>query len=432
MSPYNRPIMKVLVIVTSGLRLGHLACYGNEWIDTPSFDDLAAASVVFDQHIADRPDAAGARRGWRTGRYDFPALDAVPSLPQRIDLVKLLRQHDVATSLVVDASRPATKEFSKGWDHVRTVPRRGDGTPMERTLEAAVEALEECEELDHWLVWVELATLLPPWDLPEEYRDRYLAADVVAEDEKGNAVEPEPLEALTDPEPGRIDPADDTTFLRLQRTYAGAVTYLDTGLGMLLEELENRGLLDEIHVLLMGDRGLPLGEHGAVGEVRPWLHAERTHVPLIVRFPGAAEAGRRVAALTQSVDVMPTLLELFAVPPPLIHGNSLLPLARGAVEAVRSYAAAGLQVGDGVEWLLRSPEWAFLLPVAPFPEDGPRVPQLYVKPEDPWEVNDLVQHHQDWAEQLEKTLRAFVVATRGPGPLQYPPLPRSDADEPAD
>jgi hypothetical protein len=89
---------------------------------------------------------------------------------------------------------------------------------------------------------------------------------------------------------------------------------------------------------------------------------------------------------------------------------------------VRTYACSGLRAGEAVEWALRTPEWAFLLPVRPAPEDPPRLPQLYVKPDDRWEVNNVLQHHLELGEHLEEVLQGFVEASRRPGPLELPLL----------
>src|SRR5262249_43465081 len=150
--------------------------------------------------------------------------------------------------------------------------------------------------------------------------------------------------------------------------------------------------------------GLPLGEHGIVGNCRPWLHEELIHIPLLVRPPGKSEAGLRVVALTQSVDLLPTLLEWFGGPTPSsVHGKSLLPLIRGEVQQLRAYACSAVAMDEAVEWALRTPEWTFLLPVQPSAAE-PRRPQLYLKPDDRWEVNNVMQQQLELAEQLEQTL----------------------------
>jgi hypothetical protein len=213
-------------------------------------------------------------------------------------------------------------------------------------------------------------------------------------------------------------------LLRLQRTYAAAVSRLDRQLGELLEELRRHDLYDSWMIIVTADRGFPLGEHGLVGASRPWLHEELVHIPLIIRLPHGAAGGARIGALTQPVDLMPTLLEAFDLTSLDCHGSSLLPLIRGEQERIRDYACSGLKIGGELEYSLRTLDWAFLLPQ----ETGSgglhpplRNPQLYVKPDDRWEVNNVLQHHFELAEQLEQTLRAFLKAptrqTQGLRPL---------------
>ena len=120
-----------------------------------------------------------------------------------------------------------------------------------------------------------------------------------------------------------------------------------------------------------------------------------------------------MTGLTQSIDLAPTLAEAFGLHAPDTHGRSLWPLLRGEVEKVRDYAVAA-----AVGLCLRTPEWALLLP----PAETGRKPQLFVKPEDRGEVNDVAQHHHEWVEYLEQLLREFVTATRRPGSLEAPAL----------
>ncbi len=404
--------MKVVVLAPRGLPLGFLGCYGNGWIATPAGDRLAAEGVVFDQHYADRPDAAGARRAWRTGRYRLPLPEGDgPPPADQPDLLALLRTAGVATLLVSDASRPAPAEFAAGWEQV-----------------AETVALDRLAGRERGLLWLDLATPLPPWDVPEPFRASYFRPTERDEEDAGEETE-EPLAPLTDPAIGPLDPDDDATLLRVQNSCAAAVSCLDAELGRLLDRLRERGLLDKGMLLLTADHGQALGEHGFVGPHRPWLHDELTHLPLVLRLPGGARAGRRVGALTQAVDLAPTLLDAFGLAvPPEVHGVSLLPLARGEVDRVRAYACSGLAQGDAAEWALRTPGWGFLLPLRVPDGDPPRPPQLYVKPDDRWEVNDVRQHHLELAEHLEQVLRDFAEAARQPGPLRPPMLRDVEAE----
>lgn len=418
--------MKAIVVIARGLQVGALGCYGNQWIDTPALDTLAAEGVVFDQHFADKADPAGARRAWRSGRYHLSGAVS----PARPDLFAILSQQGIHTCLILDDGHPSPSEFAEGWDEVVRVSAVEDEMPLGATLEAVGAALEQLEKRDNWLLWIDLSTLVPPWNVPAEFVEAYFTEEPTEQDEQewdeAEEEESEPLTPLTEVPAGPIDRDDDYLFLSLQTSYAAAVSYVDAGLGQLLEALAGLEGGDDILLIVTTDTGQNLGEHGLVGASRPWLHEQLIHLPLLLRLPGAVEAGRRVAALTQAVDLAPTLADWFQASLPDVHGHSLLPLARGEVETMRPYVCVALQVGEACEYALRAPEWAFLLPVKPSADDGQRSPQLYVKPDDRWEVNNVLQHHLEFTEQLERTLRDFVTASSQPGSLQVPLLPERE------
>jgi arylsulfatase A-like enzyme len=485
--------MKTLVISVRGFHLGYLGCYANEWISTPALDRLAADGIVFDQHFADVPETAATRRAWRSGRYQLSALDREEAPPSGTpNLIEALRHHGVRTVLVADGSRPLPEDFVAGWDHADVVRALSEeATFLEQTLESARTALGQLAELDCWLLWVDLAALLPPWEVPAEFSDPYFQEQEENEDEEepeeesvedeeedteeeedaeareersdeelpdeefvdiedseaGDALpglvedvpeeEEEPLTPWFDPTPGLLDMQDDIDFCRLQSSYAAAVSFVDAAVDALLSELAALGLAEDCLVVLTSDQGQVLGEHGIIGPYRPWLHEELIHLPLLLRLP-ARLAGKgegrnlRVAALTQTPDIMPTLLEAFGLAAPEgVQGRSLLALARGQAERLRDYACSGLRLGGASEWSLRAPGWAFLLPGASEPGDPPRGRQLYVKPDDRWEVNDVLQHHLDRADAFEQTLKEFVAAAQRPGPLE-PPAPRKPESEERD
>jgi arylsulfatase A-like enzyme len=433
--------MKLLVIAVRGLRAGALGAYGNPWLETASLDALAAQSVVFDGHFADRADSAGARRAWCRGRYDLPRLDPVSASGAETvdpapagDLLGVLRQRGIFTQLIVDPSAPPELEFAQGWDEVERV-QAAEEPALEATLEAARSALDQLAERDDWLLWIDLATPLPPWNIPDEFRELYFSQppgeessepakemeEVEEVEEEEADFEEEVLEPFVELPAGPIDPDDDELFLSLHASYAAAVSYLDAGMGALLEALGETTGSEEVAVLLTADRGLPLGEHGTAGFEPAWPHEELMHLPLILWLPGGEGAGRHIAALTQAVDLAPTIAGWFGVGLPGAQGHDLLPLARRQVERVRDYACGGVAGESQAGWVLRTPEWAFLL-LRKTPEEGTEVSRLYVKPDDCWEVNDVVQQHPELAEQMERALRAFVQASSRAGRLEVPPL----------
>jgi arylsulfatase A-like enzyme len=398
-------MMKILVLQVPSLHLGYLGCYGNEWNATPALDRLAAEGVVFDGHFADT--VGDGRPAW-TGRRPMPSAAAAdPSAPGPAANLKTLLDAAEVPFVVVRSG-----EAVEGVDP-------GEGTPLEMALEGIVQALDRLGGADHWLLWADLPPLAPPWSVPALYWE----GDFTAGDDEESDEDEAPLTPLPDPAVGPVPRDEADVWQRLQLTYAGVVRYLDAGLGLLLKELTRRGSLGELLLAVTSERGLALAEHGIVGDYRPWLHEEVMHVPLVVRLPGAAAAGLRVAGLTQPVDLFLTLLEAFGLAAPEGHGRSLWPLLREETQQLRPYACAGWRAGQGVEWSLRTARWALTLPAATPPGDPPREPRLYLKPDDRWEVNDLRPRNLELAEGLEAVLRDFVAATHRPGPLEAPALP---------
>jgi arylsulfatase A-like enzyme len=358
--------MKILVIEAAGLHLGYLGCYGNDWVATPNLDRLAVQGIVFDWHIVDQPELAittpWQERSIGTGCYAFP-----DHPPMKTEL-------------------PLMPRFVR----------------CEKLTRFAVAALKALKKQDRWL-WLEGPSLLPPWKLEEEMLDAYFDEDDVEEG----------LDAWTDPPLDLIE-LDEAEVLQLQNTYAAAVTMFDAQLGNLLEAVD----LDDTLVCVTARSGLPLGEHGMIGAPRPGLHDELVHVPLLMRLPSSDHAGMRVAALTQPVDLLPTFLEALGEPLPAMHGRSLWPLLRGEAEELRPYAVAAMRTGGHESWLLRSAAWAFHR--ARVVAD--RALQLYVKPDDRWEMNNLRQQQGDLVDAMTGALDTFAEAIRRPGALEYPTI----------
>ena len=110
----------------------------------------------------------------------------------------------------------------------------------------------------------------------------------------------------------------------------------DHYLGTLLDTFDRHDLWKDTWLVMSTDHGLLLGEKEYLGKNRPPFFNEVAHIPLTIAAPASAGiVPHREAALTQTTDLMPTLLEIFDQPvPPEVTGHSLLPLMRGG-EPVR-------------------------------------------------------------------------------------------------
>jgi iduronate 2-sulfatase len=99
----------------------------------------------------------------------------------------------------------------------------------------------------------------------------------------------------------------------LKHGYCAAVSYMDAQVGKLLDALDANGLSDNTIVMLWGDHGWHLGDHGTWGKHTAFEKALRS--PLIVRMPGGA-VGRASGAMIESVDIYPTVAAMCGLTPP--------------------------------------------------------------------------------------------------------------------
>lgn len=117
-------------------------------------------------------------------------------------------------------------------------------------------------------------------------------------------------------------------FQRYLKDYLRCIAGIDRSVGRVLAELERLGLADDTLVVYTSDQGFFLGEHGWYD--KRWLYEPSLRFPLIVRWPGVVEPGRRDAHLAMNIDFAPTLCEVAgAHVPERVQGASLLPLLRG-------------------------------------------------------------------------------------------------------
>jgi iduronate 2-sulfatase len=124
---------------------------------------------------------------------------------------------------------------------------------------------------------------------------------------------------------------------KLIHGYHAAVSYMDAQVGRVLAELKRLKLADNTIVVLWGDHGWHLGDHGI------WCkhtnYEQAAHIPLIIAAPGVTQPGTATGALVETVDLYPTLCELANLPAPSapqkLDGQSLVPLLRDPAATIK-------------------------------------------------------------------------------------------------
>jgi arylsulfatase A-like enzyme len=368
------PKPNVLFIAVDDLR-PELGAYGHEQIQSPNMDRLADEGLIFDRAYCQQAICMSSRAsllsGYRPDRYGIyqngPLFSHVPdalTLNQHflnngyetVGLGKIYHHgSDLESGWTRVPARPkgdwtgrgyldeaSVRSVKEGEKKPRQDKRKGMGPAFEgpdvpdnayADGKIAELALEELNRLKDTPFFLAVGFYKPhlPFNAPKKYWDLYDEAAIQLAD---NPFLPAgaPPEALTDwgelrgyhgmPKEG---PMPDDLARQLIHGYYACVSYTDAQVGKLLDELDRLGLADNTIVVLWGDHGWKLGEHGMWAK---HTNFERdTRVPLIIRAPGMQARGKRTAALTELVDLYPTLSELCGLPlPPHLEGMSFVSL----------------------------------------------------------------------------------------------------------
>lgn len=352
-----------LVVAVDGLRAASLGAYGQTTYETPAFDQLATEAVTYSEAYAATPDP----------RDLYAQLAKSRAIPPS------------AVLLTDDAA--ITEPIAEAFDRVVVIdpPTLDDLAPtIDQTAMAAVwadfavaliEALGDDGEPPP-LVWLHTRGLRGPWDAPPE-----TYASLIDEDDPEVATDVTPPESETDDE----DAQDDAQFAAACR-YAGQVMTLDACLAGWLDLAD--GLLEgtEHRLIVTGVRGYALGEHGRIGTTDDRLFTELQHVPLLIREPGIDRRFVREADPTSLDAVLASL------------GSQ--PSADQPVTLASPSGAASVLTTD---WLLRRPA------------DSATAIELYVKPDDRWEQNDIASLEPAVADEL------LALLTDGDSAVAAPP-----------
>jgi arylsulfatase A-like enzyme len=375
--------MNAICLVVDRLHVGYLGCYGNSWIATPSFNRLAADGFVFDQALIESPDLARQYDSFAAGSH---ILDRMRGSSPEIDLVERLRAAGINTALLTDDPSVAEMAWAARVDEVVRVDLRRVAMPvadlhetnLARLFAVAGQWLESAAE--PFCLWLHCGSLGASWDAPCEFRQSYRDED-----------DPPPLANAVVPSRLLAEDYDPDELLSVCQAYAGQVSLLDICLGALVEHLDAASAGDRTLLSVLSARGFSLGEHHRIGSVDDALFAELVHTPWILRLPDGCGASDRSQALVQPSDLAPTLIDWFGLPAndAATDGKSLLPCARGKAETLRDRAFI---VGSGNERAVRTPAWHMRVP-SHSPGDAAAkrssTVELYSKPDDRWDVNDV-------------------------------------------
>lgn len=415
--------MNVLWIVIDSLRRDHLGCYGCGRNTSPHLDRLAPECLRFDQAISPHIPTQPAHTTFFSGRdvfaHQIVAQGGLKELDRRVPLLpELLRQQGYFTGAVDNIGRwiePAFERYEKypRWSHDGTLPWRNGEEVTAHGLQLLNEAAGHRQPFFLFLhYWDPHTPYLPP---PPFDRMFYEGDEKSAEHHSMDPVWESSWFANYFREwmPG----VRDVEFVKAQ--YDAGIAYSDACLAHIFNRLSELGLWDDTVVLVHGDHGEELDDHGCWFD-HHGLYDTNVRVPLLLRFPGAEPRGV-APGLTSLVDLPPTVLDILGLGRLAegIEGRSLLPLLREGSEQ----GPGGIYLTE-CTWMRkrgwRTGEWKLIEALEPDFYGMPPL-ELYDLRADPGEKRNLAGERPEIVEKLraarDRHIERRLAETGLPDPL---------------
>ena len=390
LSPAN-----VFLITIDTLRADHVRCYGYQNIQTPALDSLAKDGVRFAQAFTPSPITNTSHTSILTGLLpsshgvtDF-AVPLAATYPTWAERFKSRGYHTAAfIGAVILDSHSLAPGLDRGFDFYDDFPNNLPSQVHWGRVERR--GMDVVGRSEKWLnahpagthfVWVHLYDPHDPYEPPSPYSQLYK-----------------------------------------DHLYDGEIAYADSALANFLEYIKKRGWYKNAIVIVVGDHGEGLGEHGEDTH-GIFLYDSTTHVPLIMKLPGNTDSGKVIDAQVRTTDILPTVLDLLSIPASAkFDGESLKPFFGEAKPGAR------IALGE-TDYPLRF-GWA---PLRSVREQGfkfieaPR-PELYDLYQDPGEVHNT---YVPWDEKVQKS-RSMLTEVRAKMPPRAPSaatVPAGTVDE---
>jgi arylsulfatase A-like enzyme len=446
----GRPPQGVILIWADTLRKDHLGAYGYPRATSPVLDRLAAEGTLFRDCVSQATWTKVATPSLMASLY--PTSHGVKEFTDRLPtrartIAEVYREAGYATlsfSSVLFTGR--FTNLHRGFEVVhedRSLPDRESSKTAREYVDRLLPWLDAHRDLpffvflhvtdphDRDLPFFVFLHVTDPHDPYRPYPPYdTLWADPAARDEHERQAKQaqkfihDPLLKLfgmptwAELEEAKLDPRG---YVGRDRDwYDGSIRGMDAEIGRLRERLRALGLRDKTLLVFTGDHGEEFLEHGRTFHGQT-AYGELTGVPLILWGPGWVPQGRVVAGSVQTIDIMPTLLELSRLPiPPQAQGASLLPLlaqragGRGAPlwpdrpavsEKAATLDAVTPPPHDTESFAIVSGGWKLIHNPKRLP--GEPEYELYRHDQDPLDQTDLLAEHPDLVERLAGDLKAW-------------------------
>lgn len=419
----------VFLITIDTLRADHLGVYGYRRATSPQIDRFARANVLFQHAVAQWPKTSPSFASMLTGLHpQTTGLARICPLQVGEELQLVAERFRSAgwktLAVVSNPNLDAQFGFAQGFDDYNEgwkpeqkvrIDTRGElpgPATYARFVNAhAFSALDRAGTTEGLFAWIHYTDPHAPYRPPEVYSGRFVGDEWYdakrTVELNGDEVGEPYLRGI--PPYARLDGPRERELDFYVAEYDAAIYTTDEQVGVLLDELERRKLLDDALVILTSDHGESIGEHDYFCEHGLFPYEDCTRVPLVVALPGTT-GPLTIDAPIGLVDLVPTMLSFAGLPIDAeLPGQDLLPVIRGEAEPL-DFAISGAGYADHYQQVVRAGRWKLVY--VPTVGDRQRMTgeewELYDVEADPAELKNVAKERPEVTESLRRKLLEWL------------------------
>lgn len=285
---YAQDKTNVLLVTIDTLRWDRLSIYSQKYVQTPNIDRVGRRGAIFNRAFAHAPLTLPSHTNILTGTtslYHGVYSNVGFQLADRfLTLAEFLKESKYSTAAFVASTVLARHTgIAQGFDVYDEPVTKNDRVAAE-VVPRALGWIKKQE--GHWFCWLHLWDPHTPYDPPPPFSDRFK-----------------------------------------NDRYSGEVAYVDRELAVLLDILDEARFKDRVLIIITGDHGEGLGDHGEL-EHSYFAYNSTIHIPLILAGPGIAK--KVFDRAVGHIDIFPTICDLLKLNKPAhLRGQSLQPLLKG-------------------------------------------------------------------------------------------------------
>ena len=416
----------VLMIVADTLRADHLDAYGHDRETAPHLTRLAEQGALFEDCVTQATWTKVSFPSFMTGLY--PTTHGVRSMPDRlpasaVTLAESFREAGYATlGISAIGFHGRFTNLHQGYE-VFHESGSHDGYHDESKdyVDRLIPWLDRHQDIPFFAV-LHVSDPHSPFEPLAPYDRLWTEADGAQFfEESKEKVKPKIKDPLmkrfvmpTTDELAEAEVDVDAFVAHEKGWYDGSIRAMDVEVGRVIEHLEGLNLLEETVIVFLSDHGEGFLEHD-----KHWhgnsVYGELGQVPLVLRGPGVP-AGLRIDSTVESVDVLPTLLELAGIAlPEGVQGHSLKPLLDGGswrpqpAFMLKGTFGDDMSAEEPVQFAIVTEEWKLVENRHPDWDAPTR--ELYDHRTDKLDQNDVAAEHPEVVEKLAEQLEAWKEST---------------------